>query len=59
MPCSPFRAHTRALPSALRQVLAAVGLVAQREDRRLDAVLQAELEEDAADVGLDGLLADG
>jgi len=40
-------------------VLAAVGLVAQREDRCLDAVLQAELDEDAADVGLDGLLADG
>jgi len=43
----------------LRQVLAAVGLVAQREDRCLDAVLQAEFGEDAADVGLDGLLADG
>jgi hypothetical protein len=39
-------------------VLAAVGLVAQGEDRGLDAVLQAELGEDAADVGLDGLLAD-
>ena len=39
-------------------MLAAVGLVTQREDRGLDAVLQAEFGEDAADVGLDGLLAD-
>jgi len=33
-------------------------LVAEGEDRCLDAVLQAEFGEDAADVGLDGLLAD-
>jgi enoyl-CoA hydratase/carnithine racemase len=33
-------------------------LVAEGEDRRLDAVLQAELGENAADVGLDRLLAD-
>jgi hypothetical protein len=39
-------------------MLAAIGLVAEGEDRRLDAVLQAEFGEDAADVGLDGLLAD-
>jgi hypothetical protein len=39
-------------------VLAAIGLVAGGEDRRLDAVLQAEFGEDAADVGLDRLLAD-
>ena len=32
--------------------------MAQGEDGRLDAVLQAELGEDAADVGLDRLLAD-
>jgi hypothetical protein len=42
----------------LRPVLAAIGLVAGGEDRRLDAVLQAEFGEDAADVGLDRLLAD-
>ena len=36
----------------------AIGLVTEGEDRRLDAVLQGELGEDAADVGLDGLLAD-
>jgi hypothetical protein len=34
-------------------------LVAEGEDPCLDAVLQAEVGEDAADVGLDGLLADG
>jgi deoxyribonuclease V len=46
-------------PSArLRLVLVAIGLVAEGEDRRLDAVLQAEFGEDAPDVGLDGLLAD-
>ena len=39
-------------------MLTAIGLVAEGEDRRLDAVLQAEFGEDAADVGLDGLLAD-
>ena len=39
-------------------MLAAVGLVAQGEDRGLDAILQAEFGEDAADVGLDGLFAD-
>jgi hypothetical protein len=33
-------------------------LVAEGEDGCLDAVLQAEFGEDAADVGLDGLLAD-
>jgi len=33
--------------------------MAEGEDRCLDAVLQAEFGEDAADVGLDGLLADG
>jgi hypothetical protein len=38
--------------------VAAVSLVAEGEDRRLDAVLQMELGEDIADVGLDGLLAD-
>jgi hypothetical protein len=32
--------------------------LAEGEDRCLDAVLQAEFGEDAADVGLDGLLAD-
>ena len=42
----------------LRPVLAAIGPMAEGEDGRLDAVLQAELGEDAADVGLDGLLAD-
>jgi len=42
----------------LRPVLVGAGLVAEGEDRRLDAVLQAEFGEDAADVGLDGLLAD-
>ena len=44
-------------PARLRLV-AAIGLVAEGEDRRLEAVLQAEFGEDAADVGLDGLLAD-
>jgi hypothetical protein len=39
-------------------VLAAVGLVAQGKDGRLDTVLQIELGEDTADVGLDGLFAD-
>ena len=33
-------------------------LMSEGEDRGLDAVLQIELGEDAADVGLDGLLAD-
>ena len=32
--------------------------MAEGEDRCLHAVLQAEFGEDAADVGLDGLLAD-
>src|ERR1700677_621655 len=45
-------------PVSLRSVLAAIGLVVEGEDRCLDAVLQAEFGEDAADVGLDGLLAD-
>ncbi len=45
--------------SRLRPVLVAAGLVAEGEDRCLDAVLQAEFAEDAADVGLDRLLADG
>ena len=50
-----IRNHAR-----LRSVLVAtgLGLVAEGEDRCLDAVLQAEFGEDAADVGLDGLLAD-
>ena len=39
-------------------VLVATSLVSEGEDRCLEAVLQAELGEDAADVGLDGLLAD-
>jgi len=43
---------------ALRLGLVAACLLAEGEDRRLDAVLQAEFGEDAADVGLDGLLAD-
>ena len=46
------------IPAWLRSVLAASGLVAEGEDGCLDAVLQAEFGEDAADVGLDGLLAD-
>ncbi len=41
-----------------RRLLVAVDLVADGEDRCLEAVLQVELGEDAADVGLDGLLAD-
>jgi hypothetical protein len=41
-----------------RPVLAAIGLVAEGEDRWLDAVLQAEFGKDTADMGLDGLLAD-
>ena len=45
-------------PARLRPVLVAAGLVAEGEDRCLDAVLQAEFGEDAADVGLNGLLAD-
>jgi hypothetical protein len=36
-----------------------VGLVAEGEDRCLDAVLQVEFGQDAAGVGLDGLFADG
>ena len=36
----------------------AIDLVAEGEDRYLDAVLQVELGEDAADVGFDCLLAD-
>jgi hypothetical protein len=47
----------RSVASRLR-LLAAVGLVAEGEDSCLDAVLQAELGEDAADVGFDRLLAD-
>src|SRR5580698_1065267 len=39
-------------------LLAAICLVAEGKDRYLDTVLQAEFGEDAADVGLDGLLAD-
>src|SRR5579864_3723510 len=42
-----------------RPVLGAAALVAEGEDRGLDAVLEAEFGQDAADVGLDGLLADG
>ncbi len=37
---------------------AAIGLVAESEDRGLHAVLQAEFGKDAADVGLDCLLTD-
>jgi hypothetical protein len=44
-------------PTRLR-LLAPIGLVAESEDCCLDAVLQAEFGEDAADVGLDRLLAD-
>jgi hypothetical protein len=40
-------------------VLVAIGPVPEGEDRGLDAVLQAEFGQDAADVSLDGLLADG
>jgi hypothetical protein len=39
-------------------VLVAVGSVAEGEDRCLDAVLQAEFGQNAADVGLNGLVAD-
>ena len=35
-----------------------LGLVAEGEDRGLNTVLEAEFGEDAADVGLDRLLAD-
>ncbi len=42
----------------VRPVSAAVRPVAQGEDGGLDTVLQVELGEDAADVGLDGLFAD-
>ena len=49
---------TRWPAGRLQPVLLALGLVAEGEDRRLDAVLQGELGENAADVGLDGLLAD-
>jgi hypothetical protein len=35
-----------------------LGLMAEGEDRGLDAILEAEFGEDAADVGLDGLFAD-
>ena len=42
----------------LRLALAVAGLVAEGEDRRLDAVLQAEFGEQAADVRFDCLLAD-
>ena len=45
------------LAGAQRPVVAA-GLVAQGEDRGLHPVLQAELAQDATDVGLDRLLAD-
>ena len=45
-------------PARLRSVFAVAVLVAEGEDRGLDAVLQAEFGEDAADVGFDGLLAD-
>ena len=46
-------------PTRLRPILVVISLAADGEDRGLDAVLQAEFGEDAADVGLDGLLADG
>ena len=55
---SPTDSCGSRIPTRSRPVLAAIGLVAEGEDRRLDAVLQAEFGEDAADVGLDGLLAD-
>ena len=60
----PFRRRANAGPqidsAAAPQVgpRLAIGLVTEGEDRRLDAVLQGEFGEDAADVGLDGLLAD-
>ena len=38
-------------PARLRSVFAVAVLVAEGEDRGLDAVLQAEFGEDAADVG--------
>jgi hypothetical protein len=38
-------------PRRLRLVFAAIGVVAEGVDRCLDAVLQAEFGEDAADVG--------
>jgi hypothetical protein len=53
-----LRAHADPGAPALLWLLAAIGLVAECEDRCLDAVLQAEFGEDAADVGLDGLFAD-
>src|SRR5215470_849196 len=60
--CSTDSGHSLYLigsPRAeLRPVLVAIGLVAEGEDRCLHAVLQSEFGEDAADVGLDGLLAD-
>src|SRR6516162_6210026 len=55
---SPRDSRGSRIPTWLRPVLAAIGLVAEGEDRRLDAVLQAGFGEDAADVSLDGLLAD-
>jgi enoyl-CoA hydratase/carnithine racemase len=53
-------AHWAAADAVGRKLLVATGwlLVAEGEDRGLDAVLEAELGEDAADVGLDRLLAD-
>src|ERR1035438_4347391 len=54
-----LRAHADpGTPARLRPVLVAASLVAEGEDRCLDAVLQAEFGKDAADMGLDGLLAD-
>jgi transposase-like protein len=50
--------NTENLTAPLGPVLAAVGLLPEGEDRSLHAILQAEFGEDAADVGLDGLLAD-
>ena len=57
-PPSDIRCGSGIPPHGLRSVLAVAVLVAVGEDRRLDAVLQAEFGEDAADVGFDGLLAD-
>jgi enoyl-CoA hydratase len=64
-------AHWAAADALARKLLVATGwplggywvatgwlLVAEGEDRGLDTVLEAELGEDAADVGLDRLLAD-
>jgi hypothetical protein len=50
----PVVVHARRLSAGL----AAIAFAAESEDRCLDAVVQAEFGENAADVSLDGLLAD-